>query len=73
MKLSKLKAVLLAVIVLPWFGACANQGGTKSASEGECPPGRTMMCEERIGEVQECNCLLKADMEELFDLRPERY
>ncbi len=75
MKTAKLKAILCAAVTLPFLFACATEGDTKTASTRTepCPPNRTYVCEERIGQVQSCKCLHKDDMRDIYDLRGDRH
>ena len=69
----KTRTLLSAVALLPLLSACASEGGTKSARTEPCPPNRTYVCEERIGQVQSCKCLHKDDMRDIYDLRGDRH
>jgi hypothetical protein len=34
-----------------------------------CPPGRTLICTERLGQLEKCSCELEEGFEEIFDPR----
>ncbi|MEL7186344.1 MAG: hypothetical protein AAFN50_07905 [Pseudomonadota bacterium] len=75
MTTTKLKTVLFAASSLSFLLACATEGDTRTASQRSepCPVNRTYVCEERIGQVQNCKCLHKDDMRDIYDLRGDRH
>ncbi len=57
---------LLAILSVS--GCAANEPKEKDI----CPPNKTLVCETRMGQTEECNCRNKAEMRDVFDLGGRR-
>lgn len=64
---AKTIAPLLVVTGLILTGCATND--ERHASNDPCPPNKTLVCQERMGQVEECKCHSKATMRDIFDLR----
>ena len=64
----KLAASLLIVVTILVTGCASNQQAHNEA----CPPNKTLVCKNRMGQDQECTCHSKATMRDVFDLRKSR-
>ena len=55
---------VLLIAAVPIAGCVANQPETADV----CPPNKTLVCETRMGQSEECSCRNKAEMRDVFDL-----
>ena len=62
---SKTTAILLIASAFQLAGCATEQHARNSA----CPPNKTLVCNNRMGQDQECQCHSKATMRDVFDLR----
>ena len=60
--------LILVLAVTPLAACVANQ--TKEPDV--CPPNKTLVCETRMGQSEECTCRNKAQMRDVFDLGRRR-
>ena len=49
-------------------GCAANEPRDKD----QCSPNKTLVCETRMGQTEECSCRNKAEMRDVFDLGRRR-
>ena len=62
---SKTTAIFLILAAFLLAGCATEQHARNSA----CPPNKTLVCNNRMGQDQECQCHSKATMRDVFDLR----
>ena len=62
---SKITATVLIASAFLLAGCATEQ----HARSNGCPPNKTLVCSDRMGQDQECRCHSKATMRDVFDLR----
>jgi len=68
MQRSSIAALLIFAAFL--FAGCAT---TEQQAQNEaCPPNKTLVCKDHMGQDQECRCHSKATLRDVFDLRHNR-
>ena len=61
-------ALVLLLATVNLAGCVANEPKDKDV----CPPNKTLVCETRMGQTEECSCRNKAEMRDVFDLGRRR-
>ena len=65
------RAILKLILVLATFPVAACVANDPKEAD-VCPPNKTLVCETRMGQSEECTCRNKAEMRDVFDLGRRR-
>jgi hypothetical protein len=61
---------LAVAALLPLIAGCASLSEDQDETSREaCPPGRTLICSQRLGETETCSCEFEEEFEDIFDNR----
>jgi hypothetical protein len=55
--------------LLALAAGCASTNDREVAHREACPPGRTLICAQRLGRTESCSCELEKEFEDIFDNR----
>ncbi|MEJ2273123.1 MAG: hypothetical protein P8Y01_00860 [Woeseiaceae bacterium] len=58
-------AALLALVA----GCASTSEDRDESARDACPPGRTLICTQRLGKTESCSCELEDEFEDIFDNR----
>ncbi len=60
--------LVFLLVTVTLVGCVANEPKEKDV----CPPNKTLVCETRMGQSEECTCRNKAQMRDVFDIGRRR-
>ena len=52
-------------------GCASTPEDRDETSREACPPGRTLICSQRLGRTETCSCELEEAFEDIFDNRDD--
>ena len=68
------RRVHLAALSISLFllGGCASTGDTEATAEKQCPPGRALICTQRMGKDEYCVCEREEKFKDIWESAIER-